>query len=54
VLFRDTNTYSGDFWSVLEPALPADRSHTALSIGDEVSLDGITYRCEPIGWALVA
>jgi hypothetical protein len=41
-------------WKKIEPALDPNRTHTSLSIGDEVTLnnDGIekTYRCETSGW----
>lgn len=51
-LFRDTNTYSGSFWTLLQP-LPEKRTHTAMSVGDEVTIDGRTYRCMDIGFAEV-
>jgi hypothetical protein len=52
-LFRDTNTYSGNFWTLLQP-LPEERTHTAMSVGDEVTIDGKTYRCEDIGFKEVS
>lgn len=48
-IFRDTNTYQGSLWTLLQP-LPEDRTHTALSVGDEVTIDGRTYRCADIGF----
>jgi hypothetical protein len=48
-VFRDTNTYSGNLWTLLQP-LPEERTHTAMSVGDEVTIDGRTYRCEDIGF----
>ena len=50
--FRDTNLYNGSLWEALEPHLPEDRTHTALSVGDEVEVAGTTYRCEPVGWSI--
>jgi hypothetical protein len=51
--FRDTNTYNGSLWNAIEPHLPPYRTHTALSIGDEVEVAGFTYRCDSIGWTLL-
>jgi hypothetical protein len=50
-VFRDTNLYGGDIWDALVPVLPEDRTHTALSVGDEVEIDGVVYRCDVFGWA---
>jgi hypothetical protein len=50
--FRDTNTYSGELWDALQP-LPVGRTHTSLSVGDEVTVDGRTYRCASEGWEAV-
>jgi hypothetical protein len=50
VVFRDTNLYQGVLWDLLEPVLPENRTHTALSVGDEVTVDGRTYQCASIGW----
>jgi hypothetical protein len=52
-LFRDTNTYRGSLWDLLQP-LPENRTHTALSVGDEVTIDGLTYRCADLGFVRVA
>ncbi len=51
--FRDTNQYSGVFWDALEPHLPEDRTHTALSIGDTIEVDGRVFRCDLLGWTSV-
>jgi hypothetical protein len=57
IVFEQTNLYQGSFWEKLEPVLPANRSHTALSVGDEVTIynhnTGFTYRCNPFGWELI-
>lgn len=50
-IYKDTNTYSGSAWdSLIKPLLPADRTHTALSVGDEVTIDGVTYICADMGF----
>lgn len=53
VIYRVTNTYSGNLWEILEPKLSPTRTHTALSIGDEVEVDGRAYVCADIGWVKV-
>jgi hypothetical protein len=54
MLFRQTNLYEGHAWDILESLLPENRTHTALSVGDEITVNGITHRCESIGWAEVS
>jgi hypothetical protein len=54
LVFKDTNKYQGSFWDLIEPLLPENRTHTALSVGDEVEVNGIVYRCEGAGWQPVA
>jgi hypothetical protein len=49
MLFRDTNTYQGPLWDALQP-LPRERTHTAMSVGDEVIINKITYRCADFGF----
>ena len=49
-LFRDTNLYQGELWDAIEPGLSPKRTHTALSVGDEVSINGRRYTCADIGW----
>jgi hypothetical protein len=54
-LFECTNLYQGAIWkSFLDGKMPEERSHTALSVGDEVVLDGRAYRCEFVGWKSIA
>jgi hypothetical protein len=53
ILFHQTNVYSGNVWRIIEPLLPTDRTHTALSVGDEVTINENTYRCENVGWQLL-
>jgi len=40
-------------WKVIEPRLASDRTHTSLSVGDEIEIDGQTYVCADIGWVKV-
>ena len=50
-LFIATNTYSGPLWDQVQPVLPGEpRDHTAISIGDQVTIDGISYGCQRLGW----
>jgi hypothetical protein len=49
-VYRATNLYEGEIWDAIEPHLPEHRSHTALSVGDIVVVDGAVYICAPIGW----
>jgi hypothetical protein len=52
-VFANTNVYEGRVWDALQPVMPAERSHTALSVGDLVSIDGRTYRCADLGFQRV-
>jgi hypothetical protein len=49
--FRNTNLYEGVLWNAIELLLPEERTHTALSVGDEVTVDGEVFRCMPEGWS---
>jgi hypothetical protein len=51
-VFAQTNTSCGPLWDIIEPRLDPKRTHTALSVGDEVSVDGWVYRCENVGFTL--
>ena len=37
-------------WNVISTFAPANRTHTSLSIGDEIELDGIAYEVATIGF----
>ena len=54
MVFADTNKYEGVVWETIKDRLPEDRTHTALSVGDEVTIDDVVYRCEPMGWSVVS
>lgn len=48
-IWTDMNQYQGEIWNAMQP-LPAPRPHTALSVGDEVSIDGRVYVCADFGF----
>jgi hypothetical protein len=48
-VYRDTNWYQGSVWEAMQP-LPEVRSHTALSIGDVVTVNGIEMLCSEFGF----
>lgn len=52
-IFEDTNLYRGFYWDLIQPNLSPNRTHTALSVGDEVQINDITYRCEFVGFQKV-
>lgn len=52
-IWANMNQYQGKVWDALESFLPANRSHTALSVGDEVRIDGRAYRCADFGFELI-
>lgn len=49
-IYQDTNCYSGLFWNKIEPMLSPTRTHTALSIGDEIEIDGTAYVVADFGF----
>ena len=53
VVYHTTNTYSGNLWQIIEPLLSATRTHTSLSVGDEVEIDGVGYVCADFGFEKV-
>jgi len=50
VVCHNTNTYSGNLWEIIEPKLSATRTHTSISIGDEIEVDGQVYICANSGF----
>jgi hypothetical protein len=50
VVYAQTNTYAGNFWNIIEPKLSATRTHTAISVGDEIEIDGQVYICADFGF----
>jgi len=58
-VFEDTNLYRGIVWEQIKNNLPQDRTHTALSVGDEITIYDYTddrktsvYSCASTGWTL--
>ena len=63
-VFQETNLYRGPIWKEIEKRLPDGRSHTALSVGDEIEIQQVfadgqgiwllthLYRCECSGWSV--
>ncbi len=49
-VFADTNCYSGWVWDIIEPLLSPNRTHTALSVGDEIKIGEKSYLCDRIGF----
>lgn len=49
-IFRQTHGQDGELWAVIRSALPEGRSHSSLSLGDEVSVDGRRYRFHVSGF----
>jgi hypothetical protein len=52
-LYQDTNIYSGFFWKIIEPLLSPTRTHTALSVGDEIEIDNRVYKVAMCGFDLI-
>ena len=50
VVYRTTNTYSGNLWQIIEPLLSETRTHTSVSVGDEIEIDGQVYICADFGF----
>jgi hypothetical protein len=53
VLYRNTNLYNGNLWDIIEPLLSPTRTHTSLSIGDEIKVDEVTYIISDCGFIKV-
>ena len=41
------------WWNLMKPLLPTNRTHTSLTVGDEVTINENTYRCADVGWELL-
>lgn len=50
VVYRVTNLYSGNLWDIIQPKLSPTRTHTALSVGDEIEIDGQVYIVADFGF----
>jgi hypothetical protein len=49
-IYKDTNTYSGLIWNQIEKKLSATRTHTSISVGDEIEINGQVYICADFGF----
>jgi len=50
VIFADTNCYQGYIWNKIEPKMSPTRTHTSISVGDEIEIDGQVYICADFGF----
>lgn len=50
VVYHATNTYSGNLWQIIEPLLSKTCTHKAISVGDEITIDGQVYICADFGF----
>lgn len=50
VIYHVTNTYSGNLWDIIQPKLSLTRTHTSISVGDEIEIDGQVYICADFGF----
>lgn len=50
-IYKQTNLYQGTWWKLLiEPLLSLTRTHTAISVGDEIEINGQVYICADFGF----
>ena len=49
-VFHQTNIYAGPIWDAIQPKMSETRTHTAISIGDEVVIDGRAYTVADCGF----
>ena len=52
-IYKQTNLYQGPVWDIIQPLLSETRTHTSLSVGDEVEIDGVGYVCADFGFEKV-
>lgn len=58
-LFKATNLQdqatgnAAKMWDTINQINPPNRTHTSLSVGDVVCVDGNVFRCEPTGWRVI-
>lgn len=53
-LYQESNLYKGFIWEgFIEPKLSPFRTHTALSVGDEIEIDGTQYVVGDFGFIKV-
>lgn len=49
-IYEATNLQTGWYWVKIDEVIPANRTHTSLSVGDEIEINGFKYRCDDFGW----
>ncbi|MGV8846364.1 hypothetical protein [Tessaracoccus sp.] len=49
-VFTATNLQRGDLWDRISGLQPEGRAHTALSVGDSVTVHGVKLLCAGSGW----
>jgi hypothetical protein len=49
-IYKATNIYGGFWWDVIQARLSSTRTHTAISVGDEIEIDGQVYICADFGF----
>lgn len=49
-IYKQTNTYAGSIWDVIQPKMAPTRTHTAISVGDEIIIDGREYTVADFGF----
>jgi hypothetical protein len=52
-LYEATNVYAGSVWDSIVAFIPKSRSHTALSVGDQIVINQVVYECADFGWSVV-
>lgn len=54
-VYNDTNLYGGLVWEKIQPNLPENRTHTALSIGDKITIDYVhIYIVAEVGFVKIS
>ena len=49
-IFQDTNVQRGIIWNQIEKKMSPTRTHTSMSVGDEITIDGREYICADFGF----
>ena len=50
IIYADTNLYQGYIWQLIHPLLSETRTHTSISVGDEIEINGQVYICSDFGF----
>lgn len=50
IVYADTNLYQGYIWQLIHPLLSETRTHTSISVGDEIEINGQVYICADFGF----